>query len=118
MDRLDRAIAEFEDETSTLTIGERVSLLRMALFWNSFDAIKKIKKYGKKHPISEDEDYKQIECMRQFKDIEKMYYSEVKTNKLLGKNEGKVNDDFLKAIRSMKSSIGAIVRDLKDGTDG
>ena len=111
-DKLDEAIAEFEDETLDLTLGERISGLRQALLWNSYHAIKRIKKFGTKHPISEEEEYKQIECMRHFKDIEKMYTSEVKANKLLGKSDDAMNNDFLKKIKEMKSSIGEIVRDL------
>lgn len=111
-DKLDEAIAAFEDETLELTLGERISGLRQALLWNSYHAIKRIKRFGTKHPISEEEDYKQVECMRHFKDIEKMYTSEVKANKLLGKSDDAMNNDFLKKIKEMKSSIGDIVRDL------
>jgi uncharacterized protein YktA (UPF0223 family) len=111
-DKLDEAIAEFEDETLDLTLGERISGLRQALLWNSYHAIKRIKKFGSKHPISEEEEYKQIECMRHFKDIEKMYTSEVKANKLLGKPDDVMNVDFLKKIKEMKGSMGEIVRDL------
>jgi hypothetical protein len=108
-DKLDEAIAEFEDETLDLTLGERISGLRQALLWNSYHAIKRIKKFGSKHPISEEEEYKQIECMRHFKDIEKMYTSEVKANKLLGKSDDVINNAFLKKIKEMKSSIGDII---------
>lgn len=118
MDKLDIAIAAFEDESSDLTLGERVSILRDALMWNAFHTLKRIKKHGTKSPISEDEEYKQIECMKHFREIEKMYTSTVKMNKLLNKSEDKVNDDFLKAIKEMKGSMGTIVRDLKDGTNG
>ncbi len=114
MDRLDKAIEAFEDESSSLTLGDRVSLLRQALMWNAFEAIQTIKKHGKKSPISEDEEYKQVECMKQFKDIEKMYTSQLRANKISGKAEGKMDDDFLKAIRDMKSSVGTIIRDLNE----
>lgn len=116
MDRLDRAIAEFEDETSDLTLGERVSALRLALIYNAFDAIQKIKKHGKKSPISEEEEYRQIECMKHFKDIEKMYVSQARADKLMGRSDDKINTEFLKAIRGMKSSLQPIVRSLKTGT--
>ena len=111
-DKLDEAIAQFEDETLDITLDERVSGLRQALLWNAFHAIKRIKKYGTKHPISEEEEYKQIECMKHFKEIEKMYIAQIKSNKLVGKSDDTMNNDFLKKIKEMKGSMGDIVRDL------
>ena len=108
-DKLDEAIADFEDETLDLTLGERISGLRQALLWNSYRAIQRIKKHGSKHPISEEEEYKQIECMKHFKDIERMYISEMKVNKIMGKSDDVMNNEFLKKIKEMKSSIGDIV---------
>lgn len=112
MDKLDLAIAAFEDENEKITLGERVSILRDALMWNAFHALKRVKKHGKKSPISEEEEFKQIECMKHFKEIEKMYTSKVKMDKLMGKSDDKVNDEFLKALREMKSSLQPIVRNL------
>ena len=112
MDKLDRAIANFEDETIDMTLGERVGELRNALMWNAFAAMKKIKKYGAKSPISEEEDYKQVESMKWFREIEKMYFSELKLNKALGKTQDQAvaANDFIKQIKEMKSCIGDIVQ--------
>lgn len=114
MDKLDLAIAAFEDESSDLTLGERVSILRDALMWNAFHALKRIKKLGTKSPISAEEEFKQIECMKHFKEIEKMYTSTVKMNKLMGKSDDKMNNDFLKVVKEMKSTMGEIERRLDD----
>lgn len=117
MDKLDVAIAAFEDESSDLTLGERVSILRDALMWNAFNTLKRIKKHGTKSPISEDEEYKQIECMKHFREIEKMYTSTVKMNKLTGKSEDKMNDEFMQAVRNMKSTMGDIEQRLDANTN-
>ncbi len=66
----------------------------------------------------EENEYKQVECQAQYKIIYNMYLAQVKMNKITGKSEDKMNKDFLDIVRSMRSSIGSIVRDLKDGTNG
>lgn len=110
MDRLDRAIRDFEDETLDLTMGERISNLRSALTWAAFERLKRIQKLGKKAPESEELDFKQIECQKQFKLIDQMYTSQLRHNKLLGKalDDG-MGKDFLKQLKGMKSSIGEII---------
>lgn len=112
MDRLDHAIAQFEDETLPLSLGERVSLLRNALLLNAFQSIQRIKKHGTKSPISAEEEYKQVECMKHFKIIESMYNSEMKANKASGKTGDAVTSDFMKQIKEMKSSIGDIIQTI------
>ncbi len=67
----------------------------------------------KKTPELKEIEFQQDECMKQFKIMEKMYESQMKMNKLLGKTDDKVNSDFLKALKEMKSSLSPIVRDLK-----
>lgn len=110
MDKLDKAIADFEDENLDLTLGERVSQLRDALMWNAFKAMQKIKKNGASSPISQEEEYKHTECMRYFKELEKMYISEIKFNKATGAPPDHVGYDFIRKIKEMKSSIGDIVQ--------
>lgn len=111
-DKLDRAIAQFEDENSTLTFSERFSNLRQAFMWNAFNAIKTIKKYGVKSPRSADEDYIQVEGMKQFGILEKMYCAELRANKLEGKNAEDLDKSWLKKIRESDSTIGQIVQSL------
>lgn len=114
MDRLDRAIRDFEDDTSDLSMGDRISNLRTALLWAAFHRLKRIQKLGKKHRESEEMDFKQIECQKQFKLIEKMYDSQVKQNRLLGKaQDDGMGKDFINKIKEQASSIGDIVRDLR-----
>lgn len=110
--RLDRAIEQFEDETLDISMGERISGLRNALMWDAYrklKAIGKAKKMGEK--IEEDADH--IDRMKYFKDIEKMYISELKMNKITGKSSDNMDKEFLKRIKEEKGSIGDIVRDLK-----
>lgn len=113
MNRLDRAIRDFEDENSELSLGERISAIREALMWNAHEAMKRINQFGKKDPISEEEDYKQTECMRWFKELEKLYNSQIKMNKILGKKENSIDQDFIHKIKGMKGSIGEIVREIQ-----
>lgn len=47
-DRIDKAIEDFEDETSDLTMGERISNVRSALIWEALNRFKAIQKLGKK----------------------------------------------------------------------
>ena len=110
IDRLDAAIVAFEDEQSELTLGERISILREALMINAFEVLKRVKKYGQSSPLSDDEMYKQEQCAKQFKQIEAMYNSQLRQNKLTGKSNDKVGKEFMDAIREMKSSVGEIVR--------
>lgn len=108
-DRLDIALEQFEDETLDLSLGERMAILRDAMMWHAFKTILKVKKHGSKDPVSEDEHYKQEECMRQFSLMEKMYAAQVKNDKLLGKSQETSKSEFLKKVKSMKSSVGDII---------
>lgn len=111
MNRLDRAILDFEDETLDLDMGERVCMLRTALTWAAYDRMKRIHKHGLKSEESKDLDFKQTECQKLFRIIENMYYSQLKQNKMLGKaqDEGMSGKEILEQIKKMKSSIGDIV---------
>lgn len=114
MDRLDRAIRDFEDETLDLSMGDRITNLRNALTWAAYERLKRIQKVGKKSEEGEDLDFKQIECQKQFKLIEGMFFSQLKQNKLLGKaQDDGMGKDFLQRIKEEKGSMGDIVRDLK-----
>ena len=108
---LDRAIEQFEDETLDLSMGERIAILRNALMW---DAYHKLKAIGKKRsqglPFEEDQDH--LDRMKYFKDIERMYISELNMIKRLGKSTDSMDKEFLKRIKEEKSSIGEIVRDI------
>lgn len=108
-DRLDIAIEQFEDESLDLTLGERVSILRQALTLNAFEALKRVKKHGSKSVISEEEEYKQVECMKHFKVIEQMYACEIKMSKLTGKTSDRMTSEFMDAIKKMKGSVGEII---------
>lgn len=109
MNKLDKAIEIFEDETLDLTLGERISLLREALMWNAHAAMKRINKNGLKDQLSAEEDYKQTECVKWFKELEKLYNAQLKTNKLSGKSNDNMDKDFLKKIKEQKSSIGDVI---------
>ena len=109
---LDRAISQFEDESLDLSMGERISILRNALMWDAYHKLKKIgKAKAKGEKIEEDQDH--IDRMKYFKDIEKMYISELKMNKITGKANDNMDKEFLKRIKEEKGSIGEIVRDIK-----
>jgi len=56
--------------------------------------------------------------MKYFKDIERMYTSEVRNNKLSGKSNDIMNKEFLTKIKEMKGSIGDIVRDISPISNG
>lgn len=120
MDRLDKAILAFEDESSDSSMGERIANLRSALQWSAFDRLKRIKKGSKKSPAEteadEEADMKHIECFKQFQLIEKMYISQLKLNKLTGKalDEG-LDKDWLKEIKG-SNPIGSIVRSMQEKT--
>ncbi len=81
-DKLDKAIADFEDETLDLSLGDRISNLRSALTWAAFERIKRVQKLGKKAEESEELRFKQVETWKWFKIVEQMYYSQLKQNKL------------------------------------
>lgn len=117
MNRLDRAIADFEDETLDLTMGERIFNLRDALTWAAFERLKRIHKLGTKAKESEELDFKQIECQKQFKLIDQLYTSQIRHNKLLGKaQEEGMDKDFLKRLKESHSSLGSIVRNMNEKT--
>lgn len=116
MDRLDRAIEDFFDETSELSFSEKFSNLRQAYMWNAIHAMKLIQKNGKKHPRSEDEDYKQVEGMKQFRNLEKMYMAELKANKIEGKNSEELDKEWIRKIKESNSSLGSIVRSMNEKT--
>ncbi|MEO6637975.1 MAG: hypothetical protein ABIN25_06840, partial [Ginsengibacter sp.] len=59
--RLDKAIAAFEDETLDLTLGERISGIRAALLHNVLNLIKRSNKTGKKSEAEKEEESKHIE---------------------------------------------------------
>lgn len=116
MNRLDRAIADFEDESLDLSMGERISNLRTALTWAAYERIKRIHKLGKKSQEAEDLDFKQVETQKQFKLIEQMYYSQIKQNKLSGKaQDDGMDKDWLKKIKE-SSTLGSIVRNMNEKT--
>src|SRR6478735_8104344 len=109
MDKLDIAIAQFADETLEITMGERLNLLGDALMWNAYQMMARIKKHGTKNPLSEEEQYKQEECMNQYNIMRKMYEYQMKANKMSGKTQESMNAEFMKHLREMKSSIGDII---------
>lgn len=113
MDRLDKAIAEFEDEASEVPFSERFSNLRKALMWNAFETIKKVKKNGLKDPVSDEDLYIQDQCSKQFRIMEKAYESELKMARNTGKKPEDVDAAYLQKIIKMKSTIGDIVRETK-----
>ena len=111
MNRLDRAILDFEDETLDLDMGERVCMLRTALTWAAYDRMKRIHKHGLKSEESKDLDFKQTECQKLFRIIENMYYSQLKQNKMLGKaqDDGMKAKDFLMRIKNQTGSLADII---------
>jgi len=112
-DKLDKAMAEFEDEESGIPLSVKINNLRSAFMWNAFETMKRIKKHGTKSPVSEEEEYKQVEGMRQFRIIERMYESQLKSAKIQGKGSEDVDKEYLNRIKQKKSTIGDIVRDTK-----
>ncbi|MEO7049612.1 MAG: hypothetical protein ABI091_30190 [Ferruginibacter sp.] len=117
MDKLDNAIAAFEDENSELPFSERFSMLRWAWLDNAFDTMKVIKKKGIKNPVSEDATYIQEQGIKQFSLMEKMYNMELKAGEKKGKKQEDIDTDWLKEIKKSKSSIGDIVRVTQKAND-
>jgi hypothetical protein len=109
-DKLDKAIAAFEDENSEKPFSERFSLMRWGWMYNAYETMKYIKKNGAKNPISDNKRYIQEEGIRQFGIMEKMYNSELKAGEKKGKKQEDIDTEWLKEVKKMKSSIGDIVR--------
>lgn len=110
LDKLDIAINEFEDEASDIPFEVRLSNLRSALMWNSFEAIKRIKRYGTKSLLSDEEEFKQENIMKQFHKMEAMYNSELRMAKVTGKTKEQIDNNWLDVIKQKKSTVGDIVR--------
>lgn len=113
MDRLEKAIAEFTDDTLDLSLSVRMSNLRSAWLWKTFKYFSDIQKNGLKSKLTEEEEYKMIEGMKQFEKLERMYAAEVRAAKLEGKNSEDVGKDWIKQLKDTPSEIGSIVRDLR-----
>lgn len=113
-DKLDKAIAAYEDENSELTVSERFSMLRWGFVDNAYSTIKYIKKHGIKNPISENKKYIQEEAIKQFSIMEKMYNSELKAAEKSGKKQVDVDMEWLKKIKEGESTMGNVVRDMRD----
>lgn len=109
-DKLDEAIAAFEDESSDIPFSERFSRLRWAWMDNAFQTMMYIKKNGAKNPISDNKRYVQEEGIKQFGIMEKMYNLELKAGEKKGKKQEDIDTEWLKEVKKMKSSIGDIVR--------
>lgn len=109
-----KAISEFENEESKVPFSERVSNIRNALIWGSFTGIKMTQKYGANNPEREKQMEKHAEYMRYFAEIEKLYASELRANRISGKtNDSGMNSAFLKKIKSQNNStVGSVVRNL------
>lgn len=114
-DKLDDAIAAFEDESSEIPFSERFSRLRWAWMDNAFQTMMYIKKNGIKNPISENKRYVQEEGIKQFGIMEKMYNLELKAGEKKGKKQEDIDTEWLKEVKKMKSSMGSIVRDMREG---
>lgn len=114
-DKLDNAIAAFEDENSDTPFSERFSQMRWGWLDNAYDTMKYIKKNGIKNPISENKRYIQEEGIKQFSIMEKMYNLELKAGEKKGKKQEDIESEWMKEVRKMKSSMGSIVRDMREG---
>lgn len=112
MDILNKAIAAFSDENSDLKLGDRISILRSALSEFAVERLKAIAEYGPNSKETDDLEIKNSECMKVFKVIEQMYYSQMKQNKMTGKDadEG-MNKDWVKKAKEA-NTLGSIVRDM------
>lgn len=114
MDKLDKAIAAFEDEESDIPFSERFSMLRRAWMDNAFETMMFIKKKGLKEPLSEEKRYIQEEGIKQFSIMEKMYNSELKAAEKSGKKQDDVDNEWLKRIKEIPSTMGSVVRDMRE----
>ena len=114
MDKLDKALAAFNDENSDMPFSERFSMLRRAWMDNAFETIVYIKKNGAKNPVSEDKRYIQEEGIKQFSLMEKMYNAELKAAERSGKKQVDVDMEWLKKIKEGESTMGNVVRDMRD----
>lgn len=117
MNRLSQAIADFEDESLELSLGERMSRLREAIMFESFEKLKRsaCRRSKTKAEIKADaeEEVRHLEITKWFKELEKMYTLQLRMNKLTGKTDDIMDKDFLIKVKETKSSIGDIVRDVQ-----
>lgn len=109
VNKLKKAIYDFEDVRSTKTFAERISDLRQALIWEAFASIKHLNGEKSDQEV-ERENYKEI--MDYFKDIEKLYANDLKLSKLTGKKESDMDAAFMDKLKSRKSTMGDIVQHL------
>lgn len=117
MDKLDRAIAAFEDPESDEPFSERINALRKGWTDNAFETMKFIKANGLKNPVSEDKAYIQIEGIKQFRIMEKMYEAELRLAARTGRTKDDIDADWLKKIKESPSTLGDIVRRTDEGND-
>lgn len=110
MDKLDKAIAEFEDESSDVPFSERITMMGRAWSDNALETMKFIKKNGIKNPVSEDKRYIQEEGIKQFAIMVKMYNLELKVATQSGKKASDIDSEWLQRIKKKESSVGNIVR--------
>ena len=114
MSRLDKAIADFEDETLELSLGERISGLRQALLFVQFEKIKSVNSRAK---VLAEDDERVIEITKWFKELEKLYTLQLRMNKITGKSEdSKSDNEWLKKYKESNSSLGSIVRNMNEKT--
>lgn len=107
LDKLDVALASFFEDDG-IPFSSKFSNLRQAIMWNALETMKKIKEYGLRSKVSEEEEYKQVEILKQFKILEKIYKDEVKANKSVGKSEEELGREWLQRVRE-SDNIGKIV---------
>ena len=125
-DKLDKAIADFEDESLDLSLGERITSLRSALTKAAIDVMKKkfkveqmrgttLKEEMTALTFVKEEQAKVNDCFKMLSIIERLFKSQVAQNKMLGKGSeaGMASADFLKKIKEETGSMGDIVRSLR-----
>lgn len=89
------SIADMVSKFRNFLMKEQVELLRMSA--DSKDIEAKQEKVDKMQKI--------------FAGLEKMYYSKLRMDKLMGKRESNNDKSFMDSIRAQKDSIGDIIRE-------
>lgn len=111
--KLTTAMAMFEDESLELTFTERLNLIRQAIIVYEVNNLKKIAD-DTKYEVPDKEDAVVKNLYKILKRIEQIHNAQIRSNKALGKNSDDNDRSWLDAIKKSESSIGAIVRDLRE----
>jgi hypothetical protein len=105
--KAEKEVDEFMDSLEGLTLEQQIDALGQEILANAFVTIRKVRRYGKKSTIKEQE--VQAELQTQFKYIQSTYLSLKKMNRVQANPGNNFEENLLEKIKQKKSSIGNIV---------